>query len=255
MSIRASCVALVVAASVGVATPAPSGATPVAVTPAVAYYEPLRPFELALQADLIVDGTVLAADSPCVWRFSEEARSAVFTVRVNALVAGECSSSEVEVRQFANWICASRYAPYRVGQRSLLHLAYARDDDGEPLLDRPLSVLSAGNEGECPISGERVFSSADGWKEVEPRLLPIGDDEYFGVAAPLSDYTAAVAGLRRCFRWERAPDDALRFARGGPRQTCTDEELTALKRSSGVARRLVHGVNAHLRALRLRAER
>lgn len=108
-----------------------------------ASYYPTPIKEMASLADLIVVGEVVRLDLPEV------------LFRCDDAVWGDLQSSDVSdggllrVRGFSNWSCASRFAPYAAGQRSVLFLRRLHDRDGDSFL----AIMSGGGEGEMPITG------------------------------------------------------------------------------------------------------
>lgn len=208
-----------------------------------ARYRSLEPFELALMADLIVDGTIVGIGAHGM------TPREVFTVRINAILAGEAPGETLQVVQFIDWTCASRYAPYEEGQRALFHLEFSRDEKDVVVPNGPLQVLGAGNEGECPVVEERLFHRPS-WNDVRGEEHSVFGHRYFCVASSKAEYTEAIVGLRSCYRWTLDPKEVRESSRGWfyagtLRQLCSDDELAAFAASSDIAKRLVTGVRKH----------
>lgn len=214
------------------------------VPPTSAYYTKLDPFELALVADLIVDGTVIEFETPHregePFVFGAET-GAVFTIRVNEVVAGELHEQTLEILEFTDWVCARRYAPYEKGQRALFHLARARGKKGQ-LIDSPPRTLGGGNDGECPIIGDTILHQANGWDDLVHDDQPAFGHKFRGVVFTKADYVAAIRGLRGCYAWYHEPQNQRQFKPDSVTQLCTDEKVAALEASSDLASRLVRGV-------------
>ncbi len=207
-----------------------------------AMYFPLEPFELALQADVIVDGTIIEVDAA---REESAPDRAVFVLQINEVVAGEVQDGVLRVFQFQNWTCASRYAPYENQQRAMFHLVRAIDAKGQPISGSPLLVLGAGNEGECPIVDHAVLHLASRWKMPHEHHRAFGH-RFYGVVSSKADYTTAIVGLRECYRWDRDPKEPRYFKPEGLHQLVPDHHLVAIETSSDVAKRLVERVRDYL---------
>lgn len=214
-------------------------AVPVRSAPALDYL-PAQDFELALQADLVVEGTIAAVGARP--EGAPEETVPTFTLRVDEVVAGTCEARTLVVEQFEDWMCAQRWAPYRAGQRGVFHMRYRRDARGKVVDDAPLSVMGAGNEGECPIldgvAFREAFMSSETIAAKRKSVLIDGHDVH-GVPVRCEELRAAVRGLRACYRWDTTPEEDRRhFAPAGLRQVCSGEELAAFEQSSPTARDL-----------------
>lgn len=203
-------------------------------------YSPLHLAELVLQADVIVVGTITSADLPRVDRFSEERNEALFTLQVEEVLLGGNEGPTIVVRQFGDWACASRYAPYERGQRAIFHLQHARDAQGAIDLLAPFGVMGSGNEGECPATETSFFHQAtEYWLEKRITYTVYGH-EFLGLEVPKAEFVEAARGLRRCYAWDRDPADPRYFRNAGPRRTCDEAALELFKKSSPTAELLVN---------------
>jgi hypothetical protein len=213
-------------------------------------YIPFEPFELALHADLIVDGVVVAFDEAQPSMFRDDEHKTI-TLEVREVVAGKDPGERIVVQAFGNWTCHARYAPYTKDQRAVFFLRYPRTKAGEVEAGKPIQILGAGNEGESPVVGELVFHRGfglDGFKRAETKAF---GHRYFGIATPRKEFLEVVRGLRSSFEWKGARQiwgaDAIKDLR----QTCTDAELTEYRASSKLAEAIVRDARD---ARRLRRE-
>jgi hypothetical protein len=146
---------------------------------------------MVLTSDVIVRGTIISV--------SER----TFRVRVRRSIAGNVGRT-IEVERFTDWACASRWAPYAVGQEVVLFLRA----DGHRY-----RIQSAGGEGEMPIVNGVVHVS-DAWNELAPGATmashPVYGGQLHGFRLDADELLDAVAAARRCF----APfhDDEGRYA-------------------------------------------
>lgn len=205
-------------------------------------YIALEPFELVLMADVIVDGTILDCDAPRASLGSQ----AVFTLRVEAVIAGEVEGETIRVLEFGDWTCAMRYAPYETGQRALFHLQRQRDEEGLLIPGAPFRGIGSGNEGECPILDDVVFHRAQGWKHAYRKYHSVFGHQFYGITSDRAEYLAAITPLRECYEWDReSPDRRPRYALGDLQQLCSDAKLAEFEASSDVAKRFMTGVRAY----------
>ncbi len=204
-----------------------------------ARYSPRHPYQLALQADWIVEATILRIDAPRRGFLSRDKIRPMMTLRVHAVIAGTLEGDELEVLQFNDWTCASRYAPYRPGQHSVFHLSRELTPDGELDPDGLPRPIGGGNEGECPIAGDQLLHQAFGWRDTERLEHAVRDVKYRGVATDKVEYVEAVRGLRRCFLWARNPDTPRYFSSYGPTPRVSAEERAAYGRTSPTAARML----------------
>ncbi len=177
-----------------------------AVLASPASYRSLRPYELIIRADLIVQGTILHADHPRVRLLDKETAGSTFLLKVNRRLVGTSPSSELEVRQFADWMCAARYAPYEVGQQAVFHLWRPRDEAGHVDPSAPWQVLGAGNEGELPVLEESVLCRS-GWPREGREEFSLSEHGFSAVPVPLDEYSDAASALSRCYAWDPQPKD------------------------------------------------
>jgi hypothetical protein len=149
--------------------------------PAKAYYSPMLTTEMIGRADLIVLGTVAEVDA------------AGFAFRVERMLHGE-DSGPLRVRSFQNWTCASRWAPYQVGQRLILFLTAGTASDAR------WAILGAGDEGEMLIEGDTVYHQLWPDRRQRARTHHVTGGKFHGVTAPLSDVVDALAAYRALYR-------------------------------------------------------
>lgn len=172
-------------------------------------YSPPAIEDLVLASDAIVTGRIVALGPD------------TFTLDVREVVAGT-ASARIEVRRFADWTCAARWAPYAAGQEVLLFL-----DRG----DRGLfEIRSAGGEGEMPIDRGRVLVPS-----FYDELAPAGSDahavhavhggRFVGTSAPQAELLDALRAARACFSVVRGGAPYRRVL--AVQQTCADPALRA----------------------------
>ncbi len=174
-------------------------------------FAPLSLSNLCGSADLIVIGTI------------NDVRVETFVVDVEQTVAGSSGSVPLEVRKFANWTCARRWASYEVGQRVLLFLT--RGAPGNPHAWR---IMGAGGEGEMLVEADIVH----------PRVRASGalvgelSDVYYSdkpQRVPLDPLLAAIRDHRRCFAFLTHPELGGACGVGS---TCSIEVVDELRRCS-----------------------
>jgi hypothetical protein len=182
---------------------------------------------VTLQADLIVEGKVSAIDEA----------AGTFELAVSQVLAGPDEPTRLDVNQLRNWPCASRYGPYAVGQMGLFFLRRIRDEDGK-VLDRPLTVLGLGNEGECPVDGDEVLLSGPGWTG-SPYEMRAGFGSERWMVASRREVVSAVQSLRESFQWKYYLTGRDHFPVSSLRQTCTEAELEARMSSSRMMKYMV----------------
>lgn len=175
-------------------------------------YDPMRLYEMILGADKIVYGEITAIDS------------LTYTLKVEGNLTGK--EKAIKVLKFQDWPCAWRWTNYKTGQKLFLFL---KKYDGE--LERYKSQyysMSAGNEGELPISGNFVFINGlslnstpayfpDSLKQLyakERGLLisknySIHGSDYFGHKVNLKDFIETTKTLRNCFQIEYGEYDSI----------------------------------------------
>jgi hypothetical protein len=186
--------------------------------PARAYYVPLFTIEMIGRADAIVLGTI------------EKVGSEDFELRVEQPLYGS-AAGPLRVRSFRDWTCASRWAPYRVGQRLILFLTA-----GTPA-DPRWAIVGAGDEGEMLVVGKTVYHQL--WPDWERRVRThhVSGRKFYGATAPLSDVADALAAYRSLYRI--VPDEREWFARDVVRIS-TEEAAREFSRRSDFHRLLAH---------------
>ena len=210
----------------------------------------LEPFELALKAELVVEGAVVDYDRPRAPLFPFPPERPSFHIEVSEVIAGFAGGAPtLEVEQHLDTTRARRYAPYERGQRAIFFLRRPRNASGEVRTDRPWLVLGTGTEGECPVvfappTGPQALLEGHGL-ELERVATGVFGHLYQGVRVPRDELVHAVRGLRRCFSWPSLPRNL-----GGPfplsslRRTCSRAELGSFLASSELARALVRDSSA-----------
>jgi hypothetical protein len=133
---------------------------------AEADYAPLLTTEMIGLADLIVLGTIQRVDVD------------VFVLRVERQLYGpKAEPGPLVVRRFRNWTCASRWAPYEVGQRLILFLGSGSGTD------QRWRILGAGDEGEMLVEGDSVYYQL--WPDRRQRrhTHSVRGGQFYGVVA------------------------------------------------------------------------
>ena len=149
--------------------------------PARAYYSALFTTEMIGRADAIVLGTI------------ENVSAEDFELRVEQRLHGS-DAGRVRVRSFRDWMCASRWAPYRVGQRLILFLAAGTASDPR------WAILGAGDEGEMLVEGDTVYHQLWPDRRQRARMHQVAGGRFHGVTAPLPDVVDALASYRALYR-------------------------------------------------------
>ena len=105
---------------------------------AQADYEPTLLPELIDSSDLIFYGEIIAIQKGSV------------TAKAFELIKGINPKGEVVIDKFKNWTCASRFAPYRIGQKEFFFLKRKKS------INRYFA-LGAANEGEIPVVNQKIY--------------------------------------------------------------------------------------------------
>lgn len=231
-----------------------------------ASYVPARPYQLALQADWIVAGTIVAVDKapPSEWG-TAPALCSTFTIEIDEIVArGQVvpalakAGHRLRIAKFFDRTCAMRYAPYEVGQRGLYFLVAPRAEDGR-VLPGPWSVIGAGNGGECPLLEKRVLMRTHGWLTAAERALGGtnfdlgGRHDYHGLSLDRAELLAAIRSLRSLYRCAQGSKQRLWLL---PLEQVADDQLVErFAGSSELAGRLIADLREHARVLDLQQQR
>jgi hypothetical protein len=148
---------------------------------AQADYSPLFTTEMIGRADVIALGTV------------EEVGTEDFALHVEQMLHG-ADAGPLRVRSFRDWTCASRWAPYRVGQRLILFLTAGTASDPR------WAILGAGDEGEMLVEGDTVHHQLWPDRRQRARTHHVTGGRFHGVTAPLPDVVDALAAYRALYR-------------------------------------------------------
>ena len=105
---------------------------------AQADYEPTLLPALIDDSDLIFYGEIVAIQKGSV------------TAKALEIIKGANPKSGIVIDKFENWTCASRFAPYRMGQKEFFFLKRKKG------LNR-FFALGAANEGEMPAANQKVY--------------------------------------------------------------------------------------------------
>jgi hypothetical protein len=109
--------------------------------------------------------------------------------------------------------------------------------------------MGAGNEGECPVVGEKVLHQGIGLKDLSRDRVESFGHPFSGVVSSRAEFIEAVRRLRSCFEWQAGPPKKrvadYRQALLRLRQTCTNAELEAFMASSDLARAIVRDSHAY----------
>lgn len=176
-----------------------------------AKYLPPPLFDLLGGSDLVAVGTI------------SEVRHRTFVLELETVAAGDTQRTSAVIRKYEDWVCSSRWLPYRAGQRVVVfaETAEATRDD--------FTLRSAGAEGEFPIVDGAVMVHGyrlEGLPEANLKGLPAH-------AVPLDTFLDAVRGLQRCFLVEW---DSNHWP--SARQICPETELIEFREASALHRYL-----------------
>lgn len=184
-------------------------------SPCFADYSPLQLFDMLGTADVVAVGKITKLDAES------------YQLEVEHALAGATAKQTLTIQRFQDWTCASRYAPYAVGETLLVCARRYTAPDAEKEV---LRVCSGGGEGEMPV--------VDGKVRLRGLDAPQGEDKL----VPVAQVVRAVRGFRRCFKAKLERESYPRLV--GMEQTGSAEEVTALYRSSELAARLVTSAKA-----------
>ena len=162
-------------------------------------YDPLLLYEMIIKAEKIVYGTIVDVDSNH------------FTLKIEGSLTSDAGT--LKIARFQNWVCASRWTEYEVGQRLFLFLTTW---NGE------LMSMSGGNEGELPIVNNTVYihgfsipippppppsgvTLRDDLIYFETDHFYIYGEDYFGIDWNLSSFIESVTFIRKCFNFKYEP--------------------------------------------------
>ncbi|MBD78526.1 MAG: hypothetical protein CL840_06380 [Crocinitomicaceae bacterium] len=157
-----------------------------------AAYTPYKLYEMIMQADVIVYGTISKVDSE------------TFTLVIDGDVTAKRS---IRVERFQDWTCARRWTEYKVGQRVFLFLKKRK---------RKLFIISSGGEGELPIINDSLYiharslsrsflKSLTGEKSINAEFSTIylhqlvNNEKFYGIKWSLDDFLISVQYIRYCF--------------------------------------------------------
>lgn len=105
---------------------------------AQADYDPTLLPELIDSSDLIFYGEIVAIQKGSI------------TAKAVEIIKGVNPKGEVVIDKFKNWTCASRFAPYRIGQKEFFFLKRKNS------INRYFA-LGAADEGEIPVVNQKVY--------------------------------------------------------------------------------------------------
>jgi hypothetical protein len=151
-----------------------------------AYYTPIMLAEVVATADLIVVGQIRSVNATD-FRF----------VATETLKGFADTSFPLRIQRFADWSCASRWTPYRTGQRLVLFLRWTPQGTGEA----PLRVVGAGDEGEVPIQGDRAYFQIPEETWGHPHSHQVWGADFHGASVPLSALIDAVRDYALMYEW------------------------------------------------------
>lgn len=214
-----------------------------AAPPAPARYSPFDDYRLALQAELIVEATVVEVDrrDPSTSIFDAWQDRPRIVLRVEDVLAGETDAKRLTATQFVDWSCASRHVPYAVGQRSVFHLERQRDEHRRIVPDAPWRPMGSGNEGEFAVTDDGTVLMSRlcrRTRDARPsKTVEVHGGSFTGIPVSRAEYAAAVRGLRRCWRW-RVDASGPSYDARRLEPTCEDDERAAFRASSPTAREL-----------------
>ena len=90
------------------------------------------------KADLIVQGQI------------KKVIDSYIEVSIIRSVKGKVLKKRIRIEKFQNWICASRYKPYEVGQQELFFLQKNKKNN-------TWQIMGGGGEGEIPIINKTLY--------------------------------------------------------------------------------------------------
>ncbi len=171
---------------------------------ALADYAPPPLYDMVTASDLVAVGTVKAISAK------------TYTFSVDAHIYGDPVSGDITVGRFEDWECATRWAPYKIGERLMLFAdrtdrAYAHM---EHVPEGDFQLRGAGVEAEMPIVGLDIFiayhdiQQATGAKAIkQPGLAG-----FWGHKMPLDRWVGVIETMQRLYEVKRDfPKDKLRY--------------------------------------------
>ena len=105
---------------------------------AQADYDPTLLPELIDKSDLICYGEIVTVQSETI------------TAKAIEVIKGTNPKGTIIIERFENWTCATRFAPYRIGQKEFFFLKRKK------AFNRYFA-LGAANEGEMPVAQQKVY--------------------------------------------------------------------------------------------------
>jgi hypothetical protein len=148
---------------------------------AEARYRPLTLDALLGQSDLVLVGEITRLEAE------------QFELTISETLAGNHKSSTIVIQRFKNWPCASRWAPYEVGQKVLICLHKVVDEKSGSVTCK---IRSGGGEGEMPIVAGVVHSRGVGVKDVPIERCQVYGKEVSFWKFTLENIRARVKSLR-----------------------------------------------------------
>ena len=137
--------------------------------------------QLIENAHLIVHGEIIAVDSEFV------------DVKIHEIVKATFAEQRIRITKFENWTCAWRWSEYTLGQTVLFFLNKSE-------LTGQWHPMGAGNEGEMPIEGGRVFYKSFGSKPFcENEKHELRDGDIYGCDFDLQQAIEGIPTLSRLF--------------------------------------------------------
>lgn len=142
-------------------------------------YRKMNVYELAVDADLVVRGTITAV------------KGGNITLSVDGVVAGEFSDASITVKRFKNYKLVKRWGKYSEKEQLFLFLIQDGSD---------WKIMGLGGEGEKLIEAADVYldSRGEGVKNRFSYYDRLVEGNIYAEKVPLPEFEAAVKGIRDC---------------------------------------------------------
>ena len=141
---------------------------------AQADYNPTLLPELIDKSDLICYGEIVTVQSGTI------------TAKAIEVIKGTNPKGTISIDKFENWTCATRFAPYRIGQKEFFFLKKQKPAN-------QYFALGAGNEGEMPVAYQRVYYQNQRLSiDKSPPLLNVYGGGVRGYAYDKSEFVTAL---------------------------------------------------------------
>lgn len=179
-------------------------------------------WQMSLQADGIFYGNITAVDSN------------TFTLNVDECLTGQ-QDKTIKVKQFYNWTCAMRWAPYKEGQHVFLFLRKEKGD---------YKIMGGGGEGEMRMDGNTVFGESFIFEKKPSRLLaqqsPTDNSSFLRM--DLDSLKRAVQSFRTCFGYS----EKKRGTSAAYKTKCNEPDIAAKAAANSIFAAMEADFSIHL---------